>query len=269
LVFIVLSCRSIESILITPVPDALNSRSLFVCSVPILLSVNLMLPSTNRFSMVTMPVPAGTKLMSSLLRVAMMSLPVSSMLSAANLVDVKAMLPVMAFGVDTGSVTSQGDASHNGPAARALGRTWSENAVSSLAIALMQDNDALVREQAARALSHTAGEEAIGALAYALTHGPIPDNLVVRHACDNRACVNPAHLSTGTHYDNAQDRVERNRSPIGAAHPRAKLTEEEVFWIWDLRHLGKAKLSRLFDVSKGCIAGIIKRRNWRVLLFNR
>ena len=106
-------------------------------------------------------------------------------------------------------------------------------------------------------------------LAYAMTHGPIPDNLVVRHACDNRACVNPAHLSTGTHYDNAQDRVERNRSPIGAAHPRAKLTEEEVFWIWDLRHLGKAKLSRLFDVSKGCIAGIIKRRNWRVLLFNR
>jgi hypothetical protein len=48
-------------------------------------------------------------------------LPVNSVLAAASLKQTKAFLPVMAFGVDTGSVTSEGDAAHNGPTARSLG----------------------------------------------------------------------------------------------------------------------------------------------------
>src|SRR4051794_38058850 len=42
-------------------------------------------------------------------------------------------------------------------------------------------------------------------LAYELTHGPIPPNMVIMHACDTPACVNPAHLSAGTHQENMQD----------------------------------------------------------------
>ena len=48
-------------------------------------------------------------------------LPVSSILSATSLEQTKAFLPITMFGTDTGSVTSEGDASHNGPVARALG----------------------------------------------------------------------------------------------------------------------------------------------------
>jgi hypothetical protein len=40
---------------------------------------------------------------------------------AAVLGSVRAVLPVVGYGTDVGSVTSQGDAAHNGPAARALG----------------------------------------------------------------------------------------------------------------------------------------------------
>jgi hypothetical protein len=48
-------------------------------------------------------------------------LPLNSIMEIADLSITRAVIPVFGFGVDVGSVTSQGDASHNGPAARALG----------------------------------------------------------------------------------------------------------------------------------------------------
>ena len=60
--------------------------------------------------------------------------------------------------------------------------------------------------------------------------GADPCAPVVMHSCDNPACVNPEHLSAGTHKSNAQDMVAKGRQgqPSGehlrdrATHPRAK-----------------------------------------------
>ena len=48
-------------------------------------------------------------------------------------------------------------------------------------------------------------------IAFALSHGPIPEGLVVRHRCDNKRCCNPAHLELGPQGENVRDMFRRGQ----------------------------------------------------------
>lgn len=101
-------------------------------------------------------------------------------------------------------------------------------------------------------------------VSFALHHGRDPEGFVL-HTCDNRRCVNPAHLYEGTHCDNMRDMVTRSRAARGVSHGRAKLTEEDVREIRRLREQGvfMRVIAAQFEISTAMVSNITTRKAWR------
>lgn len=76
---------------------------------------------------------------------------------------------------------------------------------------------------------------------YMKAHGDIPEDLVVRHSCDNPRCINPEHLSLGSLSDNQLDCSTRRRRAV-------KLTEEEVLYIRNSQESSRS-LGKRYNIS--------------------
>ena len=99
---------------------------------------------------------------------------------------------------------------------------------------------------------------------YIISKGPISKGLLVRHVCDNPSCVRPEHLELGTHKDNMQDKVSRNRSIKGTNNSNSKLNDNNIIEIRKLRNLGQTlqSLADQFNVSKPTIWHIVHHKKW-------
>ena len=97
----------------------------------------------------------------------------------------------------------------------------------------------------------------------------ISDGMVVMHSCDNPKCVNPNHLSIGSHKDNTQDMIAKGRkvvvAPLGNENGKAIINAEIVKAIRE-SNLSNAALGRQFNVSPNCIRGVRTGRTWSHIL---
>ncbi len=99
-----------------------------------------------------------------------------------------------------------------------------------------------------------------------MENGPIEPGKCVLHRCDNRKCVNPAHLFLGSRKDNTQDMRSKGRTARGERHGNAKLTAADVLLIREAHEtLPEATIdgiARGWGVSSSHVYAIVRREKW-------
>jgi len=105
-------------------------------------------------------------------------------------------------------------------------------------------------------------------LVYRIVFGKLEADICVLHKCDNRKCVNPDHLFTGTKKDNSEDCVKKGRTARGHMIGASKLTEDQALEIKTLASIGnltRKEIAYKFGVSSRTVQAIYSGEWWKYL----
>lgn len=110
------------------------------------------------------------------------------------------------------------------------------------------------------------GGKQVGAhrLVWESAFGPIPDGMVVCHRCDNKRCVNPAHLFLGTQAENIRDAMSKGRMPKGSQNGNARLNEWSAVGILArlLQRQPQRAVAQEFSTTQANISSIWRGLSW-------
>jgi len=98
-------------------------------------------------------------------------------------------------------------------------------------------------------------------ISYMIHKGRILPGQLVRHTCDNPACVNPKHLIIGTAVDNMHDRDIRERSG-SAKLSIAEVREIKKIFTEKYTYGLISKLARKYQVDPQAINDIYHNKTW-------
>jgi len=99
-------------------------------------------------------------------------------------------------------------------------------------------------------------------VSWTLFCGDIPSDMCVLHKCDNRKCCNPNHLFLGDRTDNHNDKINKNRQPVGMMLPQAKLTDDNIRHIRASNKTG-VELAKQYNVRPSTISKIRCYKRWK------
>ncbi len=102
-------------------------------------------------------------------------------------------------------------------------------------------------------------------VAFFIANDKLPGELVVCHRCDDKRCVNPAHLFLGTIGDNNTDRHRKGRDPRGSTHGNSKLNEAIVQEARRRHSAGETcyRLARCYGVDENAVRQAVQRKTWK------
>jgi hypothetical protein len=110
---------------------------------------------------------------------------------------------------------------------------------------------------------HSKGKTAYAhRVAWELVHGEVPESAYVLHSCDNRRCVNVAHLWLGSFQDNMDDMTNKMRHAHGRRNGHAKLTVAEVRAIREAIGTNSG-IAGLFGITPSLVSMIRTHRIWK------
>lgn len=91
-------------------------------------------------------------------------------------------------------------------------------------------------------------------LSWAIAHNKNPTKLLVVQTCNNKLCVNPAHLSTTT--------IPPRGSAKGSKNGSAKLNETQAMEIFLAKGLLK-QIAFIYDITPSTVYNIKKKKLWK------
>lgn len=94
---------------------------------------------------------------------------------------------------------------------------------------------------------------------YRIHNGEIPQGMLVRHRCDNPACVNPDHLELGTHQQNSSDRALRGTTTVRAKSGIPGVYRQGNGWSSQFSFMGKS-LQKYHKFKEDAAAWVTEQR---------